>query len=292
MKAVIPVAGRGTRFLPATKQIPKELIPILGVPMLHHVVMEAVASGLEEIIMVTSVEKQLIEDFYRKNTVLEKFLDSRGKTKELNLIKNIHTLAEIRYVRQNDPLGLGHAIFCAKNSLKGEDRFAVLLGDDITLGHPRPVTEQLLNVSEKHQNAPVIGVMEVSPSETNQYGIIEGTPLDGRTYKMTGMIEKPLPHQAPSRLATPGRYLLPCDIFDLLERAEEGKGGEIQLTDAIHHLCQRKDGLVLAHHFSGERYDTGNIKGLLNTSLEFALKDNSLKEYAIQIMRDKLERYE
>ena len=292
MKAVIPAAGRGTRFLPATKEVPKELIPIAGIPMMHHVVTEAVASGIEEIILVTSGEKKLIEDFYTQNSELEKFLKDRGKTNELDLIHNLHTMASIRYVTQNHPLGLGHAICCAQNALDKGENFAVLLPDDITLGHPAPVTRQLRDVSQRHGGAPVIGVMEIPPDQTDQYGMIQGTPLDADTYQMTGMVEKPHPSETPSLLATPGRYILPFAIFDLLNKGHRGKGGEIQLTDSIHLLCKNHSTPVLAHRFSGERYDTGTIKGHFNASVEFALKDPSLKEYAIQIMRDKLKIYE
>ena len=294
-KAVIPIAGKGTRFLPASKQTAKELIPILNVPMVHHVVAEAIASGIQQIILVTSAGKQDIENFYDRNFELEEFLAARGKLKELELVRDIGQMANIVSVRQKEQLGLGHAILCAKNLITRDENFAVLLGDDLTIGHDQPVTRQLLNISQKYHDTPVVGVLEVPLANTGQYGIIDGHKMAGdeNTYKMLGMVEKPVPEKAPSNLATPGRYILPYRVFDILEETPPGMGGELQLTDAINKLCEDRQGEgVLAHRFAGDRYDTGSIRGYFNATLEFALKDDNLREYAIGLMKDKIKRYE
>ena len=297
MKAVIPIAGKGTRFLPATKQTAKELLPILNIPMLHYVVEEVIASGIDQIILITSSGKQDIEDFYDRNLELEAFLASQGKTKELALVREIGSMANIISVRQKEQLGLGHAVLCAKHLIGKDENFAVLLGDDLTIGHPVPVTKQLLEVSRQHGNVPVIGVLEVPPTDVSKYGIIDGDQMvDGHTYRMSAMLEKPSPEQAPSNLAVPGRYILPYEIFNILEEIPRGAAGELQLTDAINKLCQAPiQGVgkaVLAYRFAGERYDTGSIKGHLDATLEFALKKDDLREYAIALMKDKIRKYE
>ena len=290
MKAVIPLAGKGTRFLPATKQIPKELIPILNFPMMHHVVTEALSSGIDQIIFVTSSGKEGIENFYDRNLELENFLEARGKTEELKLVREVGSMISVVTVRQKEPLGLGHAILCVKNLIEKDENFAVLLGDDLTLNDDVPVTKQLLNVSKKYGHAPIVGVMEVPMEETENYGIIEGTSIAQDTYKVSGMVEKPSPEKSPSHLAVPGRYILPFQIFDFLEKTPPGIGGEFQLTDSINGLCQSQD--VLAYRFAGERYDTGSIKGYLNATLEFALRDDKLSTYTIDLMKEKIKRYE
>ena len=290
MKAVIPIAGKGTRFLPATKQIPKELIPILNFPMLHYVVSEVVASGIHQIIFVTSSGKEGIEDFYDRNFELENFLEAKGKMEELKLIKELGSMVDVVTVRQKEPLGLGHAILCVKNLIEKDENFAVLLGDDLTLNNDVPVTKQLLNVSQKYDSAPVVGVMEVPMEETKNYGIIEGTSIAQGTYKISSMVEKPSPEKKTSNLAVPGRYILPFNIFDFLEKIPLGIGGEFQLTDAINGLCQNQD--VLAYRFMGERYDTGSIKGYFNATLEFALRNDKLNKYALDLMKEKIKRYE
>ncbi|MCY4644598.1 MAG: UTP--glucose-1-phosphate uridylyltransferase [Bacteriovoracales bacterium] len=290
-KAIIPIAGKGSRFLPATKQVPKELIPLLNVPMLHYVVLEAVESGVDQIVFVTSSGKQEIENFYDRNLELEEFLASRGKTKELELVRKMGSMVDVIAVRQKEPLGLGHAVLCARPLIeKGED-FVVLLGDDLAVCEKRPIIGQLMDVSKKYNGACVIGVMEVEREETHRYGIVEGKEIAERTYEMSGMVEKPSAEKAPTNLAVPGRYVLPYEIFDILQGIDRGVGGEFQLTDGIDKLCREGRKKVLAYRFLGERFDTGNLRGYLNATLEFALRDDDLRDYTIDLMKDKMERY-
>lgn len=288
-KAVIPIAGKGTRFLPATKQIAKEIIPILNIPMIHHVVMEAVDSGIEQIIFVTSAGKFAVEDYFDRNQELEAFLEKTGKTRELEMIRKIGTMVDVTSVRQKEQLGLGHAVLCARE-LVGQETFAVLLGDDIVV-NKTPCIKQLIEVSETYNGAPVIGAMEVPLEHTSRYGIISGTPLaaDPRTLRMQAMVEKPRPAEAPSRLATPGRYILSPDIFDVLLSIPRGAGNEYQLTDAINVLCSKRE--VYAHLFGGERFDTGNLVGYLEATIDFALRDPELKGTVASIIRDRLKRH-
>lgn len=288
-KAVIPIAGKGTRFLPATKQIAKEIIPILNIPMIHHVVMEAVDSGIEQIIFVTSAGKFAVEDYFDRNQELEAFLEKTGKTRELEMIRKIGTMVDVTSVRQKEQLGLGHAVLCARE-LVGQESFAVLLGDDIVV-NKTPCIKQLIEVSEKYNGAPVIGAMEVPLEHTSRYGIISGTPLAGdpKTLRMQAMVEKPKPSEAPSRLATPGRYILSSDIFCVLSAIPRGAGNEYQLTDAINLLCSKRE--VYAHLFGGERFDTGNLVGYLEATIDFALRDPELKGTVASIIRDRLKRH-
>tara|TARA_R110002072_G_scaffold288917_1_gene455403 strand:- start:75821 stop:76705 length:885 start_codon:yes stop_codon:yes gene_type:complete len=287
-KAVIPVAGKGTRFLPATKQIPKEMIPIIDKPMIHYAVMEAVESGIEQIIFVTSSGKSSIEDYFDRNMELETFLENNGKGDYKDLIHKIGTMTEVLTVRQKEQLGLGHAILCAKD-LIGDENFAVILGDDLVL-NGKPVTKQLIECSEKHNNQSVIGVMEVNPQETNKYGIVEGSFVEkDKTLAMTRMIEKPEPKDAPTNLATPGRYILSKNIFSILERIPRGVGGEYQLTDAINVLAQEEK--VFAHIFEGDRFDAGSVNGYLEATVEFALRDSKYADVMKKIIKDKVEKY-
>ncbi len=282
-KAVIPVAGKGTRFLPATKQIPKEMIPIIDKPMIHYAVQEAVDSGIEQIIFVTSSGKTSIEDYFDRNMELEGFLEKNGKENYRSLIENIGKMTEVLTVRQKEQLGLGHAILCAKE-LIGDETFAVILGDDLVIDS-NPVTKQLIECSQRNDNGSVIGVMEVPPSDTNKYGIVDGQYVEeNKTLKMDRMVEKPEPKDAPTNLATPGRYILSPKIFKILEEIPKGVGGEYQLTDAINILA--KEDKVFAHIFEGDRFDTGSIKGYLEATVEFALRR---EEYS-DVMKDILKR--
>lgn len=286
-KAVIPIAGKGTRFLPATKQIAKEIIPIINVPMIHHVVTEAVEAGIEQIIFVTSSGKFSIEDYFDRNQELEAFLKAKNKTKELELIKQIGSMVSVTSVRQKEQLGLGHAVLCAKE-LVGDENFAVLLGDDIIIG-PTPATKQLIEQSAKNDHAPVIGVMEVPREETFRYGVIQGEKIEGRMNLLKSMVEKPKPELAPSTLATPGRYILPKEIFSILEEIPRGAGNEYQLTDALNLLAQRRT--VYAYEFEGERFDTGNIRGYLEATIDFGLRDESTREDLIKIIQERFKKY-
>lgn len=288
-KAVIPVAGKGTRFLPATKQIPKEMLPIINTPMIHYAVEEAVNSGVEELIFVTSSGKEAIENYFDRNLELERFLEVNGKHEMLKTVHRIGTMVEIVSVRQKEQLGLGHAINCAR-TLIGNEPFAVILGDDIIL-HETPITKQLIDVSEKFGAKSVIGVMEVDRNETNKYGIVDGSFLDGSksTLLMNKMVEKPKPEDAPTNIATPGRYILTAEIFDCLKEIPKGVGGEYQLTDAINMLCGKDQ--VYAHIFKGDRFDTGCIDGYLDATVEFALRDPQTRKIMEEIIKEKVKKY-
>lgn len=286
-KAIIPVAGKGTRFLPATKEVPKELLPIINIPMIYYVVKEAIDSGIETIIFVNSKGKESIEKFFERNLELEEFLIKNNKTELANDIKKIGSMVNFITVRQKEQLGLGHAVLMAKDLIDQGESFAVLLGDDIVLGDV-PATKQLINISEQNAESSVIGVMEVPKSETNKYGIVDGKFINDRTLKMSSMIEKPKPENAPTNLATPGRYVLNSEIFQILETIPRGAGGEYQLTDAINNLAQKKD--VFAHKFIGERFDTGSIPGYLDATLEFGLRSEN-KDLILELMQKKLEKY-
>ena len=288
-KAVIPVAGKGTRFLPATKEMPKEMIPIINIPMIHYSVMEAVNSGIEQLVFVTASGKESIENYFDRNLELENFLEKNGKLKELELIQNIGTTIEVITVRQKEQLGLGHAINCAKNVI-GDENFAVILGDDLVRS-VEPATKQLMKVSNENDNKSVIGVMEVPNSQTYRYGIVDGKFLenDKKSLLMKSMIEKPLPENAPTNLATPGRYILTSEIFDCLDKIPRGVGGEYQLTDAINMLASRDK--VFAHIFEGDRFDTGNIEGYLNATVEFALRDEATRDIMTNIIKEKIKTY-
>ncbi|MFY7993310.1 MAG: UTP--glucose-1-phosphate uridylyltransferase GalU [Bacteriovoracaceae bacterium] len=286
-KAIIPIAGKGTRFLPATKEIAKEIIPIINVPMIHYIVEEAVEAGVEQIIFVTSSGKYAVEDYFDRNQELEAFLERNNKHKELELIKKIGSMVSVTSVRQKEQLGLGHAVLMAKEMV-GNEPFAVLLGDDIVVNSV-PAIRQLMDISEKNQGSAVIGVMEIPPEDTSKYGIVKGDFVDSTTLRMTGMVEKPKPADAPTNLATPGRYILTPDIFSILEKIPRGAGNEYQLTDAINILCQQKT--VFAHKFVGERFDTGNVHGYLDATVDFALKNPETRDKFISSLKSRLNKY-
>jgi UTP--glucose-1-phosphate uridylyltransferase len=283
-KAIIPIAGKGTRFLPATKEIAKEIIPIINVPMIHYIVQEACEAGIEQVIFVTASGKFSVEDYFDRNQELEAFLERNNKIKELELIRRIGSMVDVTSVRQKEQLGLGHAVLCAKNMI-GNEPFAVLLGDDIVISQ-KPAIKQLMDISIKHNGASVIGVMEVPKSDTHKYGIVKGNIVNERTLKMTGMVEKPNPEDAPTNLATPGRYILTPEIFPLLESIPRGSGNEYQLTDAINELCKNKD--VYAYCFEGERYDTGNVHGYLDATIDFALRDPEIRDKFVESLKVRL----
>lgn len=286
-KAVIPIAGKGTRFLPATKEIAKEIIPIINIPMIHYIIEEAVDAGIEQIIFVTSSGKFAVEDYFDRNLELEAYLERNNKLKELELIQKIGSMVDVTSVRQKEQLGLGHAVLCAK-SLVGNDTFAVLLGDDIVINKD-PAIGQLMKVSTSNKGAPVIGVMEVPKNETSKYGIVKGDIVNEKTLRMNGMVEKPKPEDAPTNLATPGRYILTPEIFDILETIPRGAGNEYQLTDAINVLCGRRD--VFAYRFEGERFDTGNVHGYLDATIDFALKNSDTRDIFLASLKGRLGKY-
>jgi len=285
-KAIIPVAGKGTRFLPATKQTPKEMLPIINRPMIDFAVDEAIRSGIEQIVFVTASGKEMIENYFDRNFELEAFLEKKGQHDYLELVRNIGSKVDIFTVRQKEQLGLGHAIACARPFIQDNESFAIILADDLVL-HPEPVTAQLLKTGEQFGIGSVIGVMEVPLSETHKYGIIKGEflPNSDRVLKMSAMVEKPSAEEAPSNLATPGRYILNAHIFKCLEKIGRGAGGEFQLTDAI--SLYLEDFPTYAFKFEGVRYDTGNVPGYLKATVDFALADPSTRDVMISIIREK-----
>lgn len=289
-KVVIPVAGKGTRFLPATKEVPKEMIPIVDRPMIHYAIEEAVRSEIREVIFVISKGKESILDYFSPNKVLEEFLLKQKKNKEYERIKEIGSMISFKTVEQSEQLGLGHAVLCAEELVGGED-FAVILGDDLILGED-PVTRQLREVSSELNNSSVIGVMEVPNDKTNLYGIIDGEVVDNgpkNAYLMKAMIEKPEPALAPTNLATPGRYIFSNRIFECLKEIPRGKGGEYQLTDAINLLATKES--VYAYIFNGDRFDTGNIPSYLDATIEFALRNEKTKKIMEDILVEKVQKY-
>ncbi len=273
-KAVFPAAGLGTRFLPATKAQPKEMLPLVDKPTIQYVVEEAVASGLSDIIIVTGRNKRAIEDHFDAAFELEYYLNDRGKVEELAQIKTISELASLCYVRQKEPLGLGHAILCAR-ALVGDEPFAVFLGDDIIGGAPVPCMRQLLDVFERH-GGPVVAVERVPPERLQQYGVIAGRRVSERVWEITDLVEKPRPQEAPSDLAIIGRYVLTPDLFDLLADTPPDPRGEIQLTDGLRRLRQRRP--MYAVEFEGKRFDTGDKLGFLKATVEFALARPDLSD--------------
>jgi UTP--glucose-1-phosphate uridylyltransferase len=266
-KAVFPAAGLGTRFLPATKAQPKEMLPLVDKPTIQYVVEEAVASGLEEIIIVTGRGKRAIEDHFDASFELEYYLQDRGKLDELAQIKTISELASASYVRQKEPRGLGHAVLCAR-ALVGDEPFAVFLGDDIVATETVPCMRQLLDVFERYDGS-VIAVERVPRERIHQYGVIAGRPIGGNVYEIADLVEKPSAAEAPSDLAIIGRYVLTPDLFPILAETGEDPRGEIQLTSGLRTLAARRPMYALA--FEGKRYDTGDKLGFLKATVEFAL---------------------
>jgi UTP--glucose-1-phosphate uridylyltransferase len=282
-KGVFPAAGLGTRFLPATKAQPKEMLPLVDKPTIQYVVEEAVASGLKEIIIVTGRGKRAIEDHFDAAFELEYFLNDRGKLEELAQIKTISELASVSYVRQKEPLGLGHAILCAR-SLVGDEPFGVFLGDDIIGNAPTPCMRQLLDVFERH-GGPVIAVERVPRDRIHQYGVIAGINIGGNVWEISDLVEKPRAEDAPSDLAIIGRYVLTPELFGILAETKADRRGEIQLTDGLRTLRTRRP--MYAVEFVGKRYDTGDKLGFLKATVEFALARPDLagafREYLKQL---------
>ncbi len=272
-KAIIPAAGLGTRFLPATKAQPKEMLPIVDKPTIQYIVEEAIAAGIEDIIIIIGRHKKSIADHFDKSFELEEALKEKGKTDLLDLIQDISNLVDIHYVRQKEPKGLGHAIYCAR-VFAGNDPCAVLLGDDVVYAQ-QPAIGQLIEVFEEKQ-APIIGVQSVPDSDVNKYGIVKFRNRSGKLYRVEDLIEKPVLSEAPSNLAILGRYIITPDIFPILEEIPRGRGNEIQLTDALQVLARRRP--LYAYDFEGQRYDVGNKQGFLKATVEFALRRNDLKD--------------
>ncbi|HHQ7220130.1 TPA: UTP--glucose-1-phosphate uridylyltransferase GalU [Staphylococcus aureus] len=280
-KAIIPAAGLGTRFLPATKAMPKEMLPILDKPTIQYIVEEAARAGIEDIIIVTGRHKRAIEDHFDSQKELEMVLKEKGKSELLEKVQYSTELANIFYVRQKEQKGLGHAISSARQFI-GNEPFAVLLGDDIVESEV-PAVKQLIDVYEETGNS-VIGVQEVPEADTHRYGIIDPLTKNGRQYEVKKFVEKPAQGTAPSNLAIMGRYVLTPEIFDYLKTQKEGAGNEIQLTDAIERM--NNDNQVYAYDFEGERYDVGEKLGFVKTTIEYALKDDSMREELTRFIKE------
>lgn len=272
-KAVIPAAGLGTRFLPATKAQPKEMLPIVDKPGIQYIVEEAIKAGIEDILIITGREKTSIINHFDKSIELEANLQKNNKDDLLKKVTEISDMVNIHYVRQKEPKGLGHAIYCAKTFV-GNEPFAVLLGDDIVESEV-PALKQLMNAFDDKQ-ASILGVQAIRREDVNKYGIVDGTEVGPRTYKVKDLVEKPDVDKSPSNIAILGRYILTPEIFEILEHTTPGKNGEIQLTDAIKELGKTQE--IFAYDFEGKRYDTGDKLGYLKATVEFALRHDEVGE--------------
>jgi len=278
-KAVFPAAGLGTRFLPATKAQPKEMLPIVDKPIIQYGVEEAVAAGIDQIIVVTGRDKRAIVDHFDISFELEHYLKDRGKTRELQLVRKISDLVDITYIHQKEPLGLGHAVLMAKDVV-GQEPFAVFLADDI-IRSQTPAIKQMMDVFAPRQ-ASVLALQRVEPDQVSRYGIVKVGKSEGRIHEVIDMVEKPDPEKAPSNLAILGRYILKPSIFGILETTHEGVGGEIQLTDAIRTMAQQEQ--VLGLEFEGTYHDVGTVSGFLKTSIAFALERPGLREELLRYL--------
>lgn len=283
-KAVIPAAGLGTRFLPATKAQPKEMLPIVDKPTLQYIIEEAVNSGIEEILIITGRNKKSIEDHFDKSVELELELEKKGKDDLLELVRGISEMANIYYIRQKEPLGLGHAVYCARSFI-GDEPFAVLLGDDI-VDAGTPCLKQLIGAYEEYGTS-ILGVQSVAKDDVNKYGIVDGYEVGKGAYRVNSLVEKPEPEKAPSEIAILGRYIIEPRIFEILKNTKPGKGGEIQLTDALNVLA--KESSMHAYVFEGRRYDVGDKMGYLEATIDFALKREDLRAGLLEYMKQKLE---
>ncbi|KEH98727.1 UTP--glucose-1-phosphate uridylyltransferase [Clostridium novyi A str. 4552] len=279
-KAIIPAAGLGTRFLPATKAQPKEMLPIVDKPTIQYIIEEAVASGIEEILIITGRNKRAIEDHFDKSIELELQLENTNKTELLEMVRGISNMVDIHYIRQKEPKGLGHAISCAKTFV-GNEPFAVMLGDDV-VDSEVPCLKQLINCYNEYKTS-ILGVQQVPKENVCKYGIVDGIHIEDRVYKVKGLVEKPSIEEAPSDIAILGRYIITPDIFDILESTPPGKGGEIQLTDALGILI--KNQAMYSYCFEGRRYDVGDKLGFLQATVEFALKRDDIKEPFLKYLK-------
>ena len=283
-KAIIPAAGLGTRFLPATKSQPKEMLPIVDKPTLQYIIEEAINCGIEEILIVTGRSKKSIEDHFDRSIELELELEQKGKSEMLKMVQDISNMVNIHYIRQKEPKGLGHAIHCAKSFI-GNEPFAVMLGDDI-VDSETPCLKQLINAYDEYKTT-ILGVQDVETENVNKYGILDVKHIEDRVYKVKDMVEKPSIEEAPSNIAILGRYIITPEIFNILENQEPGKGGEIQLTDALQTLSKKE--AIYAYNFEGRRYDVGDKLGFLEATVDFALKRPELRDEFMEFLKDKVE---
>lgn len=281
-KAIIPAAGLGTRFLPATKAQPKEMLPIVDKPTIQYIVEEAIASGIEEILIITGRNKKSIEDHFDKSIELELELEKSGKAELLELVRDISDMVDIHYIRQKEPRGLGHAIHCAKTFV-GNEPFAVLLGDDV-VDSEVPCLKQLIDCYSEYKTT-ILGVQTIEKENISKYGIVDGIYIKDKVYKVKDLVEKPSVEEAPSDVAILGRYIITPEIFNILENTKPGKGGEIQLTDALKTLISKE--AMYAYNFEGKRYDVGDKLGFLQATIEFALKKEELRGEFINYLNTK-----
>lgn len=279
-KAVFPAAGLGTRFLPVTKAIPKEMLPLVDKPLIQYCVEEAIASGIEDVIIITGRGKTAIEDHFDTSKELEVLLEEKGKKDLLKMVRDISNLVRFSYTRQKEALGLGHAILCAKD-LVGNEPFAVFLGDDI-IDSNVPAMQQMVEIYKKYRHS-VLAVQRVPKENISSYGVIKGESVEDRVFRVSDMVEKPRAEEAPSDLAVIGRYILTPDIFEYLENTKPGKGGEIQLTDALRSMALRHP--VYALEFEGERYDAGDKLGFLKANVSLALKRDDLRDDFVEFLK-------
>ena len=281
-KAIIPAAGLGTRFLPATKAQPKEMLPIVDKPTIQFIIEEAIASGIEEILIITGRNKKCIEDHFDKSIELEMELEKSGKSDLLELVRDISDMVDIHYIRQKEPKGLGHAIHCAKTFV-GNEPFAVLLGDDV-VDSEVPCLKQLIDCYNEYKTT-IVGVQPVDEDKVDKYGIVDGIHIEDRVYKVKDLVEKPSVEEAPSNIAILGRYIITPQIFEVLENTVPGKNGEIQLTDALKTLIGQE--AMYAYNFKGKRYDLGDKFGFIQATIEYALKKPELRDNVLNYLNNK-----
>ena len=280
-KAIIPAAGLGIRFLPATKAQPKEMLPIVDKPTIQYIIEEAVASGIEEILIITDRNKKCIEDHFDKSVELEMELEKNNKNELLELVQDISDMVDIHYIRQKEPRGLGHAIRCAK-AFVGNEPFAILLGDDIVYNNQKPCLKQLIECYNEYKTS-ILGVQTVDKEDVSKYGIVDGILIEDRVCKVKGLVEKPSVDEAPSNTAILGRYIVTPKIFDILDNTKPGKGNEIQLTDALLELI--KEEAMYAYNFEGKRYDVGDKLGFLEATVEYALRKPEIRDDFINYLK-------
>ena len=281
-KAIIPAAGLGTRFLPATKAQPKEMLPIVDKPTIQYIIEEAVASGIEEILIVTGRNKKCIEDHFDKSIELELELEKNNKQELLKIVRDISRMVNIHFIRQKEPNGLGHAIYCAKAFVNNEP-FAVLLGDDVVYNEGKPCLQQLIECFNEY-NTTILGVQDVKHENVSKYGIVNGIDIENNVCRVKGLVEKPSIEEAPSNTAILGRYIITPRIFEILERTNPGKGGEIQLTDALLSLISEE--AMYAYKFEGKRYDVGDKLGYIQANIEYALRNPELREELVEYLHN------
>ncbi|MDY0235276.1 MAG: UTP--glucose-1-phosphate uridylyltransferase GalU [Gudongella sp.] len=285
-KAIIPAAGLGTRFLPATKAQPKEMLPIVDKPTLQFIIEEAIESGIEEILIITGRNKSSIENHFDKSVELELELEKSGKIELLEEIRKISDMVNIHYIRQKEPKGLGHAIHCAKSFI-GNEPFAVLLGDDIVYNPEKPCLKQMIEIYDEYKTT-ILGVQEVDENDVSKYGIVDGKSIEDRVYKVKDLVEKPSKEEAPSNIAILGRYIINPAIFEILENVKPGKNGEIQLTDGLKELAKIE--AMYAYVFKGKRYDVGYKLGFLEATVEYALRREEIREEFLKFLKDTIDK--